>query len=111
MTKKLHVEFGPVVEWRIIITKAESLPHRRIDSYKFLKMVRGVVRTFTLLLLALNVWAFPKVGPEYKTPTNNVPETYKASELGQWKEGKPADGVTKGRWWQIFNDATLNSLE
>ncbi|HUS36948.1 MAG TPA: efflux transporter outer membrane subunit [Verrucomicrobiae bacterium] len=76
-----------------------------------MKAFRAILRTSAALLIIVNATALPKVGPEYKAPTNNVPETYKASELGKWKEGKPADGVTKGRWWEIFNDATLSSLE
>ena len=51
------------------------------------------------------------IGPDYKTPTNAVPATYKAAGLGDWKEGKPLDNVPKGEWWVIFNDAGLNELE
>ncbi|HEY6228592.1 MAG TPA: hypothetical protein VI282_15850, partial [Verrucomicrobiae bacterium] len=76
-----------------------------------MKALRNVLRLGAMLLLTFNAAAFPKAGPDYKAPTNNVPENYKASELGKWKEGKPADNVTKGRWWEVFNDETLNSLE
>jgi multidrug efflux pump len=51
------------------------------------------------------------VGPDYKQPTNSVPENYKAVELGAWKEGQPLDHVPKGNWWEIFGDAQLNDLE
>jgi multidrug efflux system outer membrane protein len=51
------------------------------------------------------------VGPDYKTPTNSVPQNYKAAELGAWKEGRPLDNVPKGSWWEIFGDADLNELE
>jgi len=51
------------------------------------------------------------VGPDYKQPTNSVPENYKAVELGAWKEGRPLDHVPKGNWWEIFSDAGLNELE
>ncbi|MEI9959711.1 MAG: TolC family protein [Limisphaerales bacterium] len=51
------------------------------------------------------------VGPDYKQPTNAVPENYKAVELGSWKEGRPLDHVPKGNWWEIFGDTNLNALE
>jgi multidrug efflux pump len=52
-----------------------------------------------------------KVGPDYKPPTNAVPVTYKAAELGSWKEGRPLDTLSKGNWWEIFNDTVLSQLE
>jgi multidrug efflux system outer membrane protein len=51
------------------------------------------------------------VGPDYKRPTNAVPNAYKAAELGAWKEGRPLDNVPKGNWWEIFGDPDLNDLE
>jgi multidrug efflux system outer membrane protein len=107
--RKLNVEFGKTVEWPVAITMKLESSH--LDSYKWMKTFRAIVRTSAALVVIVHTAALPKVGPEYKAPTNNVPETYKASELGKWKEGKPADNVTKGRWWEIFNDATLSSLE
>ncbi len=35
------------------------------------------------------------IGPDYKPPTNSFPGSYKAEELGQWKEGRPLDNVPK----------------
>jgi len=51
------------------------------------------------------------VGPDYKRPTNNVAEHYKAESLGEWKEGRPLDHVPKGEWWKIFSDEALNDLQ
>ena len=51
------------------------------------------------------------IGPDYRQPTNSLPQNYKTEELGQWKEGRPLDGVPKGRWWEIFGDARLDDLE
>ncbi len=51
------------------------------------------------------------IGPDYRPPTNSVPENYKAAKLGQWKEGRPLDGVPKGNWWEVFGDTNLNDLE
>src|SRR5438046_2267684 len=106
--RKLEIHFAPIVEWRIELKKSAS---PNVDSHHWTKTFRAIVRTSAVLLITVTTAAFPKVGPEYKAPTNNVPETYKAAELGQWKEGKPADGIAKGHWWEVFNDSALNSLE
>jgi NodT family efflux transporter outer membrane factor (OMF) lipoprotein len=52
-----------------------------------------------------------KVGPDYKKPATTAPQSYKAEELGSWKEGRPLDNVGKGNWWEIFGDNELNALE
>jgi outer membrane protein, multidrug efflux system len=65
-----------------------------------------------LLLLVTRVDAGPlTVGPDYRRPTNAVPDAYKAADLGEWKQGRPLDHVPKGPWWEIFGDGTLNDLE
>jgi multidrug efflux system outer membrane protein len=51
------------------------------------------------------------VGPDYHRPTNSVPDNYKATALGAWKEGRPLDNVPKGNWWEVFGEATLTRLE
>ncbi|HEY3761868.1 MAG TPA: efflux transporter outer membrane subunit [Verrucomicrobiae bacterium] len=51
------------------------------------------------------------VGPDYHTPTNNVPVAYKAAGYGDWKEGQPLDNVPKGAWWQVYGDTNLDTLE
>src|SRR5258706_2693199 len=108
MTKKMEIHFAPSVEWRIELKKGAPSD---VDCRRWTRAFRAILRISTVLFVSVTIGAFPKVGPEYKAPTNNVPETYKAAELGQWKEGKPADGITKGRWWEVFNDTTLNALE
>ena len=52
-----------------------------------------------------------EVGPDYKPLTNSVPASYKAIQLGAWKEGQPLDNLPKGAWWEIFGDTNLNALE
>ena len=51
------------------------------------------------------------VGPDFKQPTNAIPQNYKAAEYGSWKEGQPLDNLPKGNWWEIFGDTNLNALE
>jgi multidrug efflux pump len=70
------------------------------------------VAGLALLLAASTANAGPlTVGPDYRQPTNQVPATYKAAELGRWTEGLPLDNVPKGNWWAVFGDPTLNELQ
>jgi NodT family efflux transporter outer membrane factor (OMF) lipoprotein len=49
------------------------------------------------------------VGPNYHRPTAEVPPTYK--EVGDWKPAQPNEQNLGGNWWELFQDAQLNSLE
>ncbi len=49
------------------------------------------------------------VGPDYHRPAFATTDDYK--ELGNWKPSEPADALSRGEWWTIFNDETLNELE
>jgi NodT family efflux transporter outer membrane factor (OMF) lipoprotein len=49
------------------------------------------------------------VGPNYVRPPADVPENFK--EMGNWKPAQPSDQVTKGEWWEIYEDPQLNALE
>lgn len=50
------------------------------------------------------------VGPKYVRPTTEVPADYK--EAGpNWKIAEPSDAIAKGKWWEVYNDPQLDSLE
>ena len=49
------------------------------------------------------------VGPEYKRPPVQVPDTWQGE--GPWQAAAPKDAVPKGAWWQIFHDPELDQLE
>jgi multidrug efflux system outer membrane protein len=49
------------------------------------------------------------VGPGYKRPTAQVPDTWKGE--GPWQAAAPKDAIPKGAWWQVFHDAELDQLE
>jgi multidrug efflux system outer membrane protein len=49
------------------------------------------------------------VGPDYVPPTVPEPTTYK--ETGPWKKADPRDDISKGDWYKVFHDPTLNELE
>jgi len=56
------------------------------------------------------------VGPKYTRPAMQAPPAYKeltpetSQDLG-WKQAQPADATLHGKWWEMFNDPELNSLE
>src|SRR5690349_8091389 len=50
------------------------------------------------------------IGPHYSPPSAVVPPTYK--EVPQaFKPAAPADQLARGKWWELYGDAQLNSLE
>lgn len=59
------------------------------------------------------------VGPRYHRPDATPqppPPSYKESptqvqDPGPWKVAEPQDAMLRGKWWEIFSDPELNSLE
>ena len=59
------------------------------------------------------------VGPNYKRPAAPAPPAFKEAppvnfkeaEAAGWKQSQPGDAYSKGRWWELYNDAALNALE
>ncbi len=59
------------------------------------------------------------VGPKYHQPAATVqapPPEYKeipspGQDWGPWKAAQPQDAMLRGKWWEIYNDPELNSLE
>ena len=66
-------------------------------------------RLAILFVAGLLALAGCSVGPKYKTPTAQVPATYK--ELANWKTAQPNDGKLGGNWWELFQDPQLDDLE
>jgi outer membrane protein TolC len=48
------------------------------------------------------------VGPDYTPPAAPAPTTYK--ELKGWKVATPADGPSRGEWWNLYRDPKLAYL-
>jgi NodT family efflux transporter outer membrane factor (OMF) lipoprotein len=71
------------------------------------------------LLTVLLVSAGCSVGPHYKRPSaaappafkEQPPVNFKEAEAAGWKQSQPGDAYSKGRWWELYNDAALNALE
>ena len=68
-------------------------------------------------MLALMLFKSCDKAPKYKTPAVATPPSYKEiapdafKETNDWKFARPNDGVIRGKWWEMFNDAQLNQLE
>jgi multidrug efflux pump len=50
-------------------------------------------------------------GPKYKKPSVEVPKAYKEVNGTIWKPAQPQDAQLRGKWWEMFSDPILNSLE
>jgi len=77
--------------------------------YKFLN-------PFSASLLMTLLLAGCAVGPEYRRADVLVPDHFKEASLSaedakMWQEAQPKDALSRGRWWAIFEDPALDSLQ
>jgi outer membrane protein, multidrug efflux system len=49
------------------------------------------------------------LGPDYHRPEVVTPAVYRQG--APWQEAQPRDGLDKGTWWHIYNDAELDNLQ
>jgi len=74
-------------------------------------------RILGLTFMALALFKSCDKAPKYATPTVAMPPAYKEitpdtfKETNDWKFAHPSDAAIRGKWWEMFNDAQLNSLE
>jgi multidrug efflux system outer membrane protein len=87
-------------------------------------MKRVLLSSLSLLAAAL-LTAGCSLAPEYKVPaaanstafkeasatTGTSATTATEGETGTWKIAQPSDQIPRGKWWVIFDDATLNDIE
>jgi NodT family efflux transporter outer membrane factor (OMF) lipoprotein len=59
-----------------------------------------------------------RVGPRYTAPTppavtapNYKESTVNFKDADGWKVANPQDAMIRGKWWEIFNEPELNTLE
>jgi NodT family efflux transporter outer membrane factor (OMF) lipoprotein len=62
-----------------------------------------------LFLLAIFLLGGCTVGPNYVRPKAEVPTDYK--ESNDWKVAQPSAEAIKGKWWEVYKDPLLNTLE
>ncbi|MCE2927895.1 MAG: efflux transporter outer membrane subunit [Rickettsiales bacterium] len=69
----------------------------------------------TSLLLATTWLSACSLAPDFVMPETKLPEQYKeqiaAEQVGDWKEVAPREGENRGKWWLMFDDATLSELQ
>lgn len=76
-------------------------------------------KTVIGIALAAVFFAGCTVGPRYHRPAATEqapPGSYKESptqfpDSNAWKVAEPQDAMLHGKWWEIYNDPELNSLE
>jgi len=59
------------------------------------------------LALPLALLGACTVGPDYVRPQVETPAAFKEG----WKQAEPRDHEDRGKWWEVFNDPLLNSLQ
>src|SRR6202045_1575058 len=75
------------------------------------------VATFAFLVFSLLGGLGCNVGPRYLRPAVPVPSVFKESGPQQapdgtvWKPAQPQDAMLRGKWWEIYQEPELNSLE
>jgi outer membrane protein TolC len=59
-----------------------------------------------------------RMGPPYHAPTppavtapNYKESTVNFKDEDGWKVANPQDAMIRGKWWEVFNEPELNSLE
>lgn len=76
---------------------------------------------FALFTTALVLATGCRVGPQYTRPLATAappPPAYKESpanfndpDAGNWKVAQPQDAMLRGKWWELYNEPELNTLE
>lgn len=95
-------------------------PRKEVALFRLRTVACLLPTAFCLLLSAFCLLLFSSacmVGPKYQRPIAPVPPAYKETppadwkEAQAWKQAQPAEGVKRGKWWEIYNDPELNALE
>ena len=66
-------------------------------------------KTLLAILAVIAAIGSSAAADQPKRPDVQAPAAYK--ELGNWKPSEPGDQLSKGNWWERFNDPELNRLE
>ncbi len=70
------------------------------------------MKTPLLLMTTAALLSACAVGPDYRRPDVAAPGAFKEAPKADagWFPAAPADALDRGAWWQLFNDAELNTL-
>ena len=78
---------------------------------------KNSIRLLSACVAALLIFNGCNVGPKYHPPAVQAPAAYKEvtpeneKDIENWKAAQPSDDVLRGKWWEIFDDPELNTLE
>jgi NodT family efflux transporter outer membrane factor (OMF) lipoprotein len=74
---------------------------------------RNTITNMVLLALAGSMLLLSgcMVGPKYVQPTVPPPPPAFKETPSNWSQATPQDQLPKGKWWEIYGDPQLNSLE
>jgi NodT family efflux transporter outer membrane factor (OMF) lipoprotein len=89
----------------------------KVENRMSLRKIATILPLLATLCLAGCV-----VGPKYHKPVVDAPSAYKETSPPQeaaspgapapnWQPASPNDAMLKGKWWEIYNDPQLNTLE
>jgi NodT family efflux transporter outer membrane factor (OMF) lipoprotein len=73
-----------------------------------------MTRPWKIAILAPFLCSGCVIGPQYQKPVTQAQAPMTLKEMAgndQWKMATPSDDLPKGKWWEIFGDPQLNSLE
>jgi NodT family efflux transporter outer membrane factor (OMF) lipoprotein len=74
---------------------------------------RNTVTNAALITVAASIVLLSgcTVGPKYVQPTVPPPPPAYKETPSNWSQASPQDQLPKGKWWEIYGDQQLNSLE
>lgn len=67
--------------------------------------------SIALLLMLLAFGAGCTVGPRYARPAAPAPAPDAWKTQPPWQQAAPKDSISKGAWWQVFQDSVLDGYE
>jgi NodT family efflux transporter outer membrane factor (OMF) lipoprotein len=73
--------------------------------------LRGYIRRAVALMAIGLPLGGCTVGPKYVRPSDEAPPAYKEAPNPDFKTAQPTDALAKGKWWEVYADPQLNSLE
>jgi NodT family efflux transporter outer membrane factor (OMF) lipoprotein len=88
-------------------------------TYKTMTTFRIKAAIYPAAVAALLLTTGCMVGPKYSVPPATAtapPVSYKESptqfkDTDGWKVAQPQDAMLRGKWWEVFNEPELNTLE